>query len=124
MPERNIVPIGDVIVEFVSCTEVVIARLAVIARMLLLVPVPLSASMVPLVGSVVVSLVRSVMVSIVRSVVTVLGMSLVPIVTAMAVVVMMTGIRPRCAGCEQQDRGGSNDDRSEPFRSNLGVSGH
>jgi hypothetical protein len=101
VPERNIVPIGDVIVELVACTEVVIARFAVVPEMLRLVPVPLSASVVPLVGSVVVSLVRSVVVSIVRSVVTVLGMLLVPIVTAMSVVVMMIVIRPRCAGREQ-----------------------
>jgi hypothetical protein len=45
-------------------------------------------------------------------------------VSAMAVVVAMTGARPCRTGSKQQHRGGSNDDRSEPFRPRLGVSGH
>jgi hypothetical protein len=116
MPIRNAVLIGDVIVEFVSRAEVVIARPAVVTDMLLLVPAPLPALVVSLVGNVVVSLVGSV--------VKVREMRLILTVSAMAVVVVMTGARPCCTGSERQYRSGSDDDRSEPFRSSLDVSGH
>jgi len=68
MPIRNVMMMGDVIVEFVSRAEVVITGPAVVTDMVLLVPSPLPMLAVALVGDVVVALVRNVVASLVGEV--------------------------------------------------------
>ena len=110
MPGRNAVSIGDVTVEFISRVEVVIARPAVVAGVVLRMPAPLPAVMalvetavVALVNSAVVALVGSVVVTLVGGVVMVrIGVArLVMSGSAMAVVVVMTRARPCRTGSEQ-----------------------
>ena len=102
MPGRNAVSIGDVIVESISRAEVVIARPAVVANVLLLMPAPLPALMV-LVESALMALVGRVVMALVGSVVMArIGVArLVLAGSAMAVVVVMTGARPCRTGSEQ-----------------------
>jgi hypothetical protein len=102
MPGRNAVSIGDVTVEFLSRAEVVIARPAVVANVLLLMPAPLPALMA-LVGSAVMALVGSLVMTLVGSVVMArIGVARLVITgSAMAVVVVMTRARPCRTGSEQ-----------------------
>jgi hypothetical protein len=102
MPGRNPVSIGDVIVEFSSRAEVVIARPAVVTCILFLMPVPLPALMA-LVGSAVVALVRNAVITLVGSVAMArIGVTrLVVVGSAMAVVVVIYGARPCRTGSEQ-----------------------
>jgi hypothetical protein len=90
MPVRNLVPIGDVVIEFASCAEVVVAWSAVVTDMVYLVPAPLPALVVPLVRGVAVSFGGSVVVSFVERVVWMRGIRLVPTVGAMPVVVVIS----------------------------------
>ena len=87
--------IGDVIVEFISRAEVVIARPAVVAYRLCLMPAPLPALMA-LVESAVMTLVRNAVMTLVGSVVMArIGVErLVVTGSAMTVVVVISGARP------------------------------
>jgi hypothetical protein len=102
MPGRNPVSIGDVIVEFSSRAEVVIARPAVVTCILFLMPAPLPALMA-LVGSAVMTLLGSVVMALVRIVLMArIGVARLVITgSAMAVVVVMTRTRPCRTGSEQ-----------------------
>ena len=101
MSGRNAVSIGDVIVESISRVEVLIARPAVVADVVLLMPAPLPAPMV-LVDSAVMTLVGSVVVALVGGVVVArIGVArLVMTGIVMAVVVVMTRARPCHTGSE------------------------
>jgi hypothetical protein len=115
---------GDVAVESIPPTEVVTARLAVVAVVVLALPVPIPVAAVKTALAVVtISLGVSTVVASVGRVTVVHSRGVLTAISVPSVSVT-SGARPCQAGCGQQHCGRCNDHYQESSRLGLRVSGH